>query len=68
VVVAGRKVVGSAQLRQMAPCCSTAPCCFDDQSLVRELAGDGRQVTGEITLRMALGRQVSFTEAAAGRP
>jgi len=65
VVVAGRKVVGSAQLRTDGALLQHGSMLLeDDQSLVRELAADGRQDAGEITLRMALGREVSFPEAA----
>jgi lipoate-protein ligase A len=79
VVVAGRKVVGSAQLREDGALLQHGSMLLsDDQQLVRELAGDGRpatgdgrwatgdglQATGETTLRMALGRPLSFEEAA----
>ena len=65
VIVAGRKVVGSAQLREDGALLQHGSMLLaDDQSLVRELTGDGRQATGEATLSMALGRPVSFAEAA----
>ena len=65
VVVAGRKVVGSAQLREDGALLQHGSMLLeDDQSLVRELAGDGRQATGEIALRVALGRPLPFEEAA----
>lgn len=65
VIVAGRKVVGSAQLREAGALLQHGSMLLeDDQSLVRELAGDGRQATGEITLQMALGRPITFGEAA----
>ncbi len=65
VVVAGRKVVGSAQLREDGALLQHGSMLLeDDQSLVRDLAGDGRQATGEVTLGMALGRPVLFEEAA----
>ena len=65
VVVAGRKVVGSAQLREEGALLQHGSMLLeDDQYLVRELAGDGRQATGEITLQMALGRRITFAEAA----
>ena len=72
VVVSGRKVVGSAQLREDGALLQHGSMLLsDDQALVRELGGDGRQATGdglrasgEIALRVALGRPVPFEEAA----
>lgn len=65
VVVAGRKVVGSAQLREEGALLQHGSMLLeDDQSLVRELTGDRQPATGEITLQMAVGREVSFPEAA----
>ena len=58
-------MVGSAQLREEGALLQHGSMLLeDDQSLVRELTGDGHQATGEITLRMAVGREVSFAEAA----
>jgi lipoate-protein ligase A len=66
VIVAGRKVVGSAQLREDGALLQHGLMLLeDDQSLVHELMGDGRQATGEITLSVALGRPVFFDAAAA---
>lgn len=80
VIVSGRKVVGSAQLREDGALLQHGSMLLaDDQSVVRELqarderaepaargaTGDGRQATGETTLHMALGRPVTFDEAAA---
>ena len=65
VVVAGRKVVGSAQLRENGALLQHGSMLLsDDQALVRELGGDGLRAGGEITLRMALGRPITFEEAA----
>jgi lipoate-protein ligase A len=93
VIVSGRKVIGSAQLRENGALLQHGSMLLsDDQSLVRELGGDGLRATGyglratgdgpgttgyglratgdgpratgETTLRMALGRPVSFEEAA----
>jgi lipoate-protein ligase A len=66
VVVGGRKVVGSAQLREHGALLQHGSMLLaDDQALVRELGGNGRQATGEITMNLALGRPVSFADAAA---
>ena len=66
VIVSGRKVVGSAQLREDGALLQHGSMLLsDDQTLVRELGGDGRQATTETTLRMALGRPITFEEAAA---
>ena len=65
VVVAGRKVVGSAQLRENGALLQHGSMLLsDDQALVRELGGDGLQATSEMPLRMALGRPITFAEAA----
>ena len=72
VVVAGRKVVGSAQLRENGALLQHGSMLLsDDQALVRGLAGDGLpttgdglRATGEIPLRMALGRPIAFEDAA----
>lgn len=65
VVVGGRKVVGSAQLRENGALLQHGSMLLsDDQQLVRELGGDGLRATGETTLQMALGRPISFDEAA----
>ena len=79
VVVAGHKVVGSAQLRENGALLQHGSMLLsDDQQLVRELGDDGRRATGdgrqamghglqamgETTLTMALGRPVTFDEAA----
>jgi lipoate-protein ligase A len=73
VIVSGRKVVGSAQLRQDGALLQHGSMLLeDDQAMVRDLGGEGLQARGqgpgaggETTLRMALGRPVSFEEAAA---
>ena len=65
VVVAGRKIVGSAQLREDGALLQHGSMLLeDDQSLVRELAGSAAEPAAEITLSLAVGRPVVFDEAA----
>jgi lipoate-protein ligase A len=65
VLLLGRKAVGSAQVRQGDGFLQHGSVLLeDDQSLVGELAG-APATGGEITLRDALGRTVTFDEAAA---
>lgn len=66
VVIAGRKVVGSAQLREDGALLQHGSMLLeDDQGMVRELSGDGAMPAAEITMSAALGRPVVFLEAAA---
>jgi len=66
VTVAGRKVAGSAQLRERdAFLQHGALLLADDQTLVHSLAGAGPGPRPEVTLAEVLGRPVSFAEAAA---
>jgi lipoyl(octanoyl) transferase len=66
VLLLGRKAVGSAQVRQGDGLLQHGSVLLeDDQSLVRELAGAPGGPGGEITLTEALGRTVTFAEAAA---
>ena len=70
VIVSGRKVVGSAQLREHGALLQHGSMLLaDDQALVRELAGErrtasGEREPGETTLSVALSRPVTFEEAA----
>jgi lipoate-protein ligase A len=65
VIVAGRKVVGSAQLRMDGALLQHGSMLLgDDQRLVRDLAGDGDQPAAEVSLSTAVGRPVAFEEAA----
>ena len=72
VIVSGRKVIGSAQLREEGVLLQHGSMLLsDDQALVRELAGHGpgamgygEHGMGEATLSIALGRPVSFAQAA----
>lgn len=66
VVIEGRKVVGSAQLRQGDAFLQHGSLLLDDdQSLVRDLAGFSENGAAEAPLSRLLGRTVSFAEAAA---
>jgi lipoate-protein ligase A len=66
ILLLGRKAVGSAQVRQGVGFLQHGSVLLeDDQSLVRELAGAPAAPGGEITLTEALGRPVTFDEAAA---
>jgi len=65
VIIAGRKVVGSAQLREEGALLQHGSMLLgDDQRLVRELAGDASQPAAEVSLSVAVGRPVAFEEAA----
>ena len=65
VLIAGRKVVGSAQLRQGDAFLQHGSLLLsDDQSLARELAGAQETVPSEVTLSAALGAEVSLATAA----
>lgn len=65
VMVAGRKVVGSAQLRHAGGLLQHGAVLLeDDQSLVHALAGSGHQVAPEAPLSSLLGRRITFEEAA----
>lgn len=65
VVITGHKVVGSAQLRQDRAFLQHGSMLLeDDQRLVRELGGTTSEPPGEVALSRALGRAVSFEEAA----
>jgi lipoate-protein ligase A len=65
VLVAGRKVVGSAQLRQGDAFLQHGSLLLeDDQALVRRLAGLPEQAAADAPLNRLLGRPVSFDEAA----
>lgn len=66
VLVEGRKVVGSAQLRSGDALLQHGSLLLDgDQSLVRELAGLSLSSPAEAGLGSRLGRPVSFADAAA---
>lgn len=66
VLIEGRKVVGSAQLRQGDAFLQHGSLLLDDdQSLVRDLAGFSENGAAEAPLSRLLGRPVSFQEAAA---
>lgn len=66
VVIAGHKVVGSAQLREDGALLQHGSMLLeDDQRMVRELSGDATMPAAEITMSTALGRPVLFPEAAA---
>lgn len=65
VIVDGRKVVGSAQVRQGAGLLQHGSMLLeDDQRLVHELAGSADRPPPEAPLSALLGREVSFDEAA----
>ena len=65
VLIEGRKVVGSAQLRQGDAFLQHGSLLLeDDQSLVRDLAGFSENGAAEAPLSRLLGRMVSFDEAA----
>lgn len=65
IVIGGRKVAGSAQVRQnQAFLQHGALLLEDDQSPVRDLAGVSREHSPELPLAAALGRPVPFAEAA----
>ena len=65
VLLLGRKAVGSAQVRQGAGFLQHGSVLLEDnQSLVSELAGLAPTPGSEITLAEALGRPVTFDEAA----
>ena len=65
VLIDGRKVVGSAQLRQGDAFLQHGSVLLDDdQSLVRELAGFTQEGAAEAPLSRLIGRGVSFEEAA----
>ena len=66
VLLAGRKVAGSAQLREGSAMLQHGSLLLeDDQSLVRSLATPADATPGEIPLSTALGRTIPFDEAAA---
>lgn len=66
VLIDGLKVVGSAQLRHPGAFLQHGSFLLeDDQSLVRQLAGEGPAMASELPLARRLGRGVSFAEAAA---
>jgi lipoate-protein ligase A len=66
VLLLGRKAVGSAQVRQGDGLLQHGSILLeDDQSFAGELAGAPASGGGEITLTEALGRPVTFDEAAA---
>ena len=65
VLIDGRKVVGSAQLRLGNAFLQHGSLLLeDDQSLVRELGGDSATLASELPLSRRLGRTVAFGEAA----
>jgi lipoate-protein ligase A len=65
VLLGGRKVLGSAQLRQREAFLQHGSLLLeDDQSLIRALAGLSDAGAVEIPLSTVLGRPVTFTEAA----
>jgi lipoate-protein ligase A len=65
VLVDGKKVVGSAQLRLGNAFLQHGSLLLeDDQALVRELGGDISPVASELPLSHRLGRMVGFEEAA----
>jgi lipoate-protein ligase A len=65
VVIEGRKVVGSAQLRQGDAFLQHGSLLLDDdQSLVRDLAGFSENGAAEAPLSRLVGRTVGFDEAA----
>lgn len=65
VLVDGRKMVGSAQLRlDRAFLQHGSLLLSDDQSLVRRLSGERDDLAPELPLSQAIGRQVEFGEAA----
>ncbi|HEU5220414.1 MAG TPA: hypothetical protein VFU23_17265 [Gemmatimonadales bacterium] len=65
VLIQGRKVVGSAQLRQGDAFLQHGSLLLeDDQGLVRDLAGFSENGAAEATLSELLGRRVGFEEAA----
>jgi lipoate-protein ligase A len=65
VLIAGRKVVGSAQLRERdAVLQHGAVLLEDDQRLVHELAGPVPDLLPDVPLSEALGRRIGFEEMA----
>ena len=65
VTVGGRKLVGSAQLRQGAALLQHGSLLLeDDQSVVAQVSRGAVAAGGEITLREILGRPVEFAEMA----
>jgi lipoate-protein ligase A len=65
VLIDGKKVVGSAQLRLGNAFLQHGSLLLeDDQALVRELGGDSAAVASELPLSRCLGRTVGFGEAA----
>ena len=66
MLVEGRKVVGSAQLRQAGAVLQHGSLLLeDDQDLVRSLAGMVPGAAADAPLSRVLGRRVEFEEAAA---
>jgi len=65
VLVRGRKVLGSAQLRQSSAFLQHGSLLLeDDQHLVHQLAGEAGDVAPELPLSRAVGRRIEFEEAA----
>ena len=65
VLLDGRKVVGSAQLRQGAAFLQHGSLLLEgDQAMVRELAGLSADPAGDTSLSRVLGRPIEFAEAA----
>ena len=65
VLVNGRKVIGSAQVRRGAALLQHGSILLDgSQEIVREVSRQPSAVSGETTLREALGRPVRFDEIA----
>ncbi len=65
VLVGGRKLVGSAQLRQGSAFLQHGSILLeDDQSMVADVTLGGAPLSGETTLRAALGRVVGFDTVA----
>lgn len=65
VLVAGRKLIGSAQLRMRSAFLQHGSILLDgSQNIVNVVSGQWSGVTGETTLSAVLGRRVSFDEVA----
>jgi len=66
VLVAGRKVIGSAQVRRGSVFLQHGSILLDgSQDIVNAVSGQPSAVSGETTLRQALGRSVGFEEVCA---
>ncbi len=65
VLIAGRKVIGSAQVRQGGALLQHGSILLDgSQAMLRAVSRQPSAVSGETTLTAALGRRITFEEVA----